>query len=302
MIIPENIKNLYKHWAFHSAYEITFRSFSGDLALLKQISDFATERMNIWYKKTVLGESRPFTDDSILSQYRFCNIYRELDRQTIEIHESIKHFETDFELWLLNLAFNRFVARPETVKRIGKISFNRTNNDNVYERLLNLPSPKYGTAYVFPISVIQRSDFPTREKLFVYYLPLKIKEIAAIIRKFKSVSVNEALSQILPAFVFNFKFHWTEILIDVAYQYPEYIDLYKDFHIGPGATPTLKLFGKEISIEDFVRTRLENFPYLEYNRKPVYLSAENWEGIFCEFRKYSNLKNGKGRKRRFAQA
>jgi hypothetical protein len=36
---------------------------------------------------------------------------------------------------------------------------------------------------------------------------------------------------------------------------------------------------------------------LTLNSKPLRLSAENWEGIGCEFRKYTNLSEGKGRKR-----
>ncbi len=36
---------------------------------------------------------------------------------------------------------------------------------------------------------------------------------------------------------------------------------------------------------------------LTYKNEPIILSAENWEGIGCEFRKYTNLKAGNGRKR-----
>jgi hypothetical protein len=36
---------------------------------------------------------------------------------------------------------------------------------------------------------------------------------------------------------------------------------------------------------------------LTYDNVRVRLSAENWEGVGCEFRKYTNLKAGKGRKR-----
>ena len=39
------------------------------------------------------------------------------------------------------------------------------------------------------------------------------------------------------------------------------------------------------------------FTYLTYEGEPVWLSAENWEGIGCEFRKYTNLLAGTGRKR-----
>jgi len=44
--------------------------------------DFITTRQNIWYKREVLKLPSPWTDDPVLSQYHFCNVYRELDRGT----------------------------------------------------------------------------------------------------------------------------------------------------------------------------------------------------------------------------
>ncbi|HPN67161.1 MAG TPA: hypothetical protein PLZ62_00715 [bacterium] len=114
--------------------------------------------------------------------------------------------------------------------------------------------------------------------------------------QFENVTVNNGLQKILSEFGLNFRFHWTEMLIDVAYQYPTMIDLFRDFYIGPGAKPTLHRLSKSPNILDqLVGIKLKHFPYLQYDGKPVYLSAENWEGIVCEFRKYTNLKNGEGR-------
>ncbi len=45
--------------------------------------DFVVERHRIWWKKTVLQERSPWTDDKILRQFHFCNIYRDLDTGTI---------------------------------------------------------------------------------------------------------------------------------------------------------------------------------------------------------------------------
>jgi len=293
--LPENLKTLYKHWDKHTVPPEP-REKPIQSALLDEILQFVTERMNIWSKKQA-GKEPPFTDDPILQNYRFCNVYRELDRQTITIHESLKPFLGDFELWLLNLAFQRFVVKPETVKQVGFLKFDKEYNKSVYRRLLELDSPKYGSAYIFPISVIQKTKYNTREKFFTLYLPKVMREVANIISGFENVTVNKALSQILPTFGFNFYFHWTEILIDVAYQHPAKIDLLQDFYIGPGAKPTLQRFGKGFQIENLVRMQIDDIPLLTFNGKSVYLSAENWEGIFCEFRKYTNLKAGKGRKR-----
>lgn len=296
MEIPSELKNLYSHWAFHTEKKTNPQSELNPV-LVKEISEFIRERMLIWERKQ--KGIAPLTTDPILKRFRFCNIYRELDRQTIEIHQSLIPFKNGFDLWLLNLALQRLICRPQTVADVGFLSFDPAHNLQVKQKLLNHSRPKYGTAYIFPISVIQHRGIKTREEFFCDYLPAVIPKVAKIIEKFENTTVLAALEQILPAFGFNLKFHWTEILIDVAYQFPERINLYKDFYIGPGAIPTVKRLSKNLqrTLNACVNLKLEQFPYLEFEGNKVNLSAENWEGIACEFRKYTNLKNGLGRKR-----
>lgn len=305
MEISSELKTLYRHWRFHTAGNTT-ANFSGsiDRELLQEISGFINLRMQVWERKT-RGEQPPFTTNQILRDFRFCNIYRELDRQTIQIHQDLVPLRSDFNLWLLNLAFHRFICNPQTVAKVGHLSFDPDNNQRVMQKLKELRSPKYGTAYIFPISVIQRSKYPTREQFFCQYLPTVIPWLAPTILALHDTTVLAALDQILPTFGFNFRFHWTEILIDIHYQFPELINLDKDFFIGPGAMPTLKRLSTKLSPQEVLnllpQAPLSDFPYLTFDHKPIYLTAENWEGIACEFRKYTNLKNGKGRKRKFHQ-
>ncbi len=40
---------------------------------------------------------------------------------------------------------------------------------------------------------------------------------------------------------------------------------------------------------------------LTVNGEKLFLSAENWEEVGCEFRKYTNLKQGKGSKRIYSK-
>jgi hypothetical protein len=115
--------------------------------------------------------------------------------------------EGDFSLWLLNMAFCRFIARPETIMKIGTLSFDRKNNEAVFKKLKELPAGKYGNPYVFPISVIMRSKFPTREEFFCFYLPLIIPKVSKLISEFQRKGVSEGLAVILPAFGYNLKFH-----------------------------------------------------------------------------------------------
>lgn len=55
------------------------------------------------------------TDDPVLKQYRFCNVFRELDRVTIWVRENIRERYADHpNLWLL-LAIARTINWPETL-------------------------------------------------------------------------------------------------------------------------------------------------------------------------------------------
>lgn len=300
MEIPQNIKTLYNHWQFHTKNHSNNLKPKVNTKLLSEISQFITKRQLVWERKS-RGESF-LTYDPILQKYRFCNIYRELDRQTIEIHTLLKPMQNDFDLWLLNLAFNRFLCKPETFKAVGALSFDKVNNFKVLQKLKAHSKPKYGSAYIFPISIIQKSEYKTREEFFCLYLPKVIQDISKIIQSFERKSVVSAIGLILPEFGFNFKFHFTEILIDIAYQYPKLINLYDDFPIGPGSMSTIKSLSHGNVIEtckSLVNIDLENFPYLSLEGSKVNLSAENWEGIGCEFRKYRNLKAGHGRVRRY---
>lgn len=300
MEIPENLKTLYHHWSFYTKKPSSNFAKSPHTSDIKEIEKFIKERMIIWEKK-INGSQPPYTNDPILANYRFCNIYRELDKQTIALHTKLVDLQSDFPLWLLNTAFIRFICNPDTVERIGLLSFDAKENQKVRRRLKELPRPKYGTAYIFPISVISKTDYPTREDFFCTYLPETIPRVAKLLLQLKSSSVVDALKIILPEFGFNMKFHWTEILIDTAYQFPELINLNKRFPIGPGALPTIKDLFPSIHPEEanliLSQMQPDDFPYLQLNGKSIYLTCENWEGICCEFRKYSNLKNGYGRKR-----
>ncbi len=305
MELPEQIKALYRHWQYHTASGRR-PTPSGEIFKDKKMSDdialFVRERMSIWKKKHG-NETPPFTTDTFLASYRFCNILRELDRQTIEFHTLLNPLRDNFPLWLLNMFYCRMVARPETVLGVGLLSFDKKENNILYKRLVAHPRPRYGTPYVFPVSTIMRSPTPTRELFIAKYLPGIMKAVAQEIETWSKSSVADGVDKIISIFGFNLKFLWTEVLIDVAYQYPDKINLFERFPVGPGALPTFKKINVDVRPEDLAAqlSRIQFDSGLTYNGRPVILSAENWEGVGCEYRKYTNLKLGKGRKRLFAK-
>jgi len=318
MEIPQEPGGLYRHWEKHVQRAAKINAVARKLAegpergdqtelvdqrLLKRITEFACERMLVWERRQK-SLPAPWTIDPVIQNYRFCNIYRELDKQTIEFHRLLAGLRGDFDLWLLNMFFCRMICRPETVRRAGLISYDEKNNRRVYENLLAVERPRFGNAYVFPVSTILRGEFPTREKFLCFYLPRVMKRVAATVGGFREMNVYDALEKVLPLFGVRLYFLWTEVLIDTAYQYPDLLDLFGRFPIGPGSRPTMKKLNDRLDPEDvcllLVKQQLKNFPYLTFKGRAVGLSAENWEGIGCEFRKYSNLAAGVGRKRKFS--
>lgn len=300
MELPEHLKSLYRHWEKHLLDQPSPDSPIGcftNRALYKSMQSFIVERLAMWERKQ--ATSTPYTLDPILSQYRFCNIFREFDKQTIAFHALLNPLRDDFPLWLLNMFMCRMIARPETIERISLLSFDSNENQTWLDRLQKTPTPRYGNAYVFPISTIQRSTTPTREAFLAHHLPAVMPMIAKEIASWKNRSVHDGVASILPLFAFNHHFLWTEVLIDVAYQFPERIDLFKQFPIGPGSAPTMRRINPTADPSHLVAQLAEGFIDLNLTieNKPLRLSAENWEGIGCEFRKYTNLSAGHGRKR-----
>ncbi len=301
MELPKHIRDLYRHWNRHVVTAESVNATSselGDSSIVKEICDFAHERLLIWEKK-ISGSSMPYTNDPILQKYRFCNVFREFDKQTIAIHTMLNPLRDDFALWLLNMFYCRMVARPETITAIGLLSFDVQQNRELYDRLMASSRPRYGTPYVFPISTIQKSATPNRERFICEYLPSIMKSIAGEVELWESMSVIDGVQKILPMFGFNLNFLWTEVLIDVAYQFPDRVDLFGAFPIGPGSIPTMRMIDRAVDPVDLA-VSLSSISFdsgITIDGVALRLSAENWEGIGCEFRKYTNLKKGLGRKR-----
>ena len=302
MEIPPEIALLYRHLERHSSHPVKnikeLDCTRHDSELLYSISIFISERMNVW-KKKYNNESKPYTTDPVLVSYRFCNIYRELDKQTIQLHTFLNPLRDDLPLWILNMFAHRIIANPETSYKLGYLSLDTEQNRELMDLFLEIPRPKFGSPYIFPISVIQAKNISSRESFICEVLPMLAPFIAFIVSSSNNESITHLLTEICESIGLNLRFHITELLIDTAYQFPECIDLYKPIYIGPGAMPTARLFEAPDILEQLTGYTPESFPVLTLNTRPIPLSYENWEGIFCEFRKYSNLLKGIGRKRKY---
>jgi hypothetical protein len=82
--------------------------------------DFIKERHLIYLKKTA-GFPRPWTEDSILRDYKFTNIFRELDRGTVWYREHIREPYANHPELFFNTCVYRFFNYFPTAEKIGFI-------------------------------------------------------------------------------------------------------------------------------------------------------------------------------------
>lgn len=91
-----------------------------NVVAVKHLYDFVTERYKIHIRKDFLKQKAPWTNNPILSQYKFCNIRREHDRQSQYL---IKNISTNSCLSLEDKIVNSFYFRAwnnwDTMKDLG---------------------------------------------------------------------------------------------------------------------------------------------------------------------------------------
>ncbi len=77
-----------------------------------------TERHGIYLKKSA-GDPPPWTHDKTMQSYRFCNVFRELDKVTVWLRENWRQpYADNDQLWIA-MCLARQINWPETLAEIG---------------------------------------------------------------------------------------------------------------------------------------------------------------------------------------
>lgn len=84
---------------------------------IEPLRDWMLERQKI-YQRRIAGEPPPWTDDEVLNNYRFCNVYREQDTVTQWIDRNIRQpYANHKNLWIM-LAIARTINRTDTLAEL----------------------------------------------------------------------------------------------------------------------------------------------------------------------------------------
>lgn len=115
---------------------------------VKELFAFIHERHSI-YERRKRGDAKPWTSDPILRAYRFCNVYRELDKVTIWIRENWREPNAaDPDLWFA-MVVARLLNLPASMEELSyPVPFDRAQFKRTLRRRKERGDTVFSGAYM----------------------------------------------------------------------------------------------------------------------------------------------------------
>lgn len=268
---------------------------------------FARARHQIYLDRAA-GKPAPWTDDPVLQQFRFTNVYRELDRTTVWFRQRVRDpLRCDPRVLLATIAF-RWFNRIETGEVIKDL-FYAWDSDEARRRLAGV-SPVVTGAYI-----IKTPDGMNKLDGVLWCIDQCAADIDRLCAAMHGASLQEAW-RTLCEMPFMGPFMAYEVITDLRYTYllVDAHDVLTWANPGPGCRRGLsRVCGRD---KEYYRSGQEA-EILEHMQDLLYLSGAyfdkqpDWpkwemrevEHLLCEFDKFERATNGEGRpKQRFTPA
>lgn len=280
---------------------------------------FARERHNVFLRRAA-GLPAPWTQEYVMQNYRFCNIYREIDKVSLWIRDNIiTPYEDSPHLWHM-LCFARTINLPSTldalIKTPGAFPIDgKWNPDKTYEVMTELKKkgPIFTGAYIIN-SCYDPATTPEKMRSkhgFITYrtLGLPWKDRKTIGDRFKT-TLEEAVST-LREYPGYGPFIAYQVVVDLTYSKKwlgNAVDLNTFTSPGPGTCKGANFImngntDKKINRKDvdkvlqlmLRRSRDERF-WPVNSKDPLTgfapLTMSNMSNVFCEFSKIASVYEG----------
>lgn len=275
---------------------------------------YVAERYSMHLKKDIEGQPYPWTEDVILSMYRFTNIRREQDKNSRYLLKMMKDHGNKITHNLIgNILLFRLFNKIETIELLGGwVDFDNYDHNLVRKQLLEAPNEyRYFTnAYLssgmkkemnkyYPEEVVRVSNIPHVIHKFLSGLVTGIRwarspqEVIDTLKQVKGIS-NFLAYQLFVDFTYLDDFPWSENEFVVS---------------GPGCSLGLDyLFINKGGLEDeeLLFWLRDNCPITrewcmehmtDLPEEDRYMNIMSLENCMCELGKYMKTKLGVGRPR-----
>lgn len=266
---------------------------------VQELFKFIEERHAIFERRTK-GLPKPWTQDRILQQYRFCNVYRELDTQTLWFAENWRQpYRKDPDLWFASLLF-RFVNWNETAEEIGyPVPFSRGRFERVLKLRGEAGKKVYSGAYMINTHGVKEAKYK--------YLGNSLAKIWANreeIRYRKGETLDEFHKRLMGCFDVG-SFLAAQVIADCKYvgEMRKAKDWYTFAASGPGSRRGFNrvcVDPKDLPWDEtewranLALLHLEIEPLVEAAQMRP-LDAQDLQNCLCEFDKYERVRLGEGR-------
>jgi hypothetical protein len=288
---------------------------------------FMRARHEIWVARDN-GKPWPWTDDTILRTYKFCNVYRELDKVTIWIREHIREpFHDHPQLWFM-LCIARQINLPESLEELMSDKkawpHNKTLRSWQPERLRAILNARiargertYTGAYMLNNVLGTHDDWPRDKPWFTAYKVLgsAVSNETAILAALR-IDMRTTHAELSKGYGWG-GFTAYEVVSDLRWtRYGErWPDINTFAHAGPGAARGLaRIYGRPLNPPGTTdrapgttvqQTLDEMIDLLKYARTVWPRPSRQWprlelreiEHSLCEFDKYERVRLGEGRPR-----
>ena len=256
-------------------------------------NNYMIERHSI-YERRAEGQAYPWTDDLILKEYSFCNVYRELDRVTIWIRENWREPYADHPNLPFAMAMARQINWPETLEDIGfPEHWNPNRVKAIMQGRMDRKEKVYTGAYMLTGTLGGTKVEQTVDKILtpLYESPPRIIPN----------SLEETWKRYLPYPGFS-GFMAYEVVTDL--RHTKHLENAEDImtwaNPGPGAKRGLnRIHGRELE-KSIPKSQLisEMRELLKLcNMAPLPLEMRDIEHCLCEFDKYERVRLGQGKPR-----
>jgi len=291
-----------------------------DENVLNEFWMFVRERHSVFEKRFLQGQPPPWTEDPILRQYKFTNVFRELDRGTVWVqkqvlerdltHEEKVYWVMAYRMGIQTWVFDKFWAS------CGQ-SLTERNVNAFYGFLRSnalMGKPIWTDAYtVCPVKFYDKDlKVDNLGYLLIDLYQKWIEQLVDELRKAPNLKAAHRVIRTIPGFA---DFLAYEVVCDLMYAggllWEKGFTENDWVNAGPGCRRGLKAMVVEntgITWEEMIEfLRAEQDDYCrQYGLEPIRwagkpLSLRNVEHSLCEFSKYIRLKQGKGTTRRFKQ-
>jgi len=264
---------------------------------IKRFFNYINERHRIYVKRKN-GFTYPWTEDPILNEYSFCNVYRELDKVTEWIRVNWREPYADHKNLPFAMAMARQINWPDTLQELGfPEHWNPERLKAIMQGRLDRGEKVYTGAYMLTGTLGGTKVEQTIDKILS---PLYHRHPSMI-----TWSLQDTWKGYLQHAGFS-GFMAYEVVTDL--RHTKYLNKAEDImtwaNPGPGAKRGLnRIHIREI--EQTVKKDQLNFEmkqlldyspdYLEAHTQP--LEMRDIEHCLCEFDKYERVRLGQGRPR-----